>query len=340
MSEEERARIARLLKRLKELKERGVFSEEEYEEKRNLLARRLAELELERKAYKSDKMRSLSLVFAAIFMVMGLIVSFMPSQIYISYPTKGIAISTVAHTTTLTGAFLKENNADLDPRYMLVIEMPAFEMYSLPSLLEGQTITWTMTSKPTGTTVYHGTTFPPETEVVTELMPVTTTITVHIWEYTFEIGGKKYQLLSDSPRFVLGYIESDQPINFYILDSENYIGFLEHKSFTPIYSAEEIVGKREIRFTPPEMSRMGRFEKLRVVFQNMGSSAASISYKLDTVWDVRVMETKEAIMQTTTTIQQISFPYMGIGIILLIVGIAVMIIYTIPPPLDLEQVGQ
>ena len=34
-------------------------------------------------------------------------------------------------------------------------------------------------------------------------------------------------------------------------------------------------------------------------------------------------------MQTTTTIQQISFPYMGLGIILLIIGIAVMISYAI-----------
>ena len=36
MGEEERERIARLLERLRELKERGVFSEEEYKEKRNL----------------------------------------------------------------------------------------------------------------------------------------------------------------------------------------------------------------------------------------------------------------------------------------------------------------
>jgi len=57
------------------------------------------------------------------------------------------------------------------------------------------------------------------------------------------------------------------------------------------------------------------------------------------VWDVRVMETKETIIQTTTTIQQTSFPYMGLGIILLIIGIAVMMIYTISRHFGFQTCG-
>ena len=41
------------------------------------------------------------------------------------------------------------------------------------------------------------------------------------------------------------------------------------------------------------------------------------------------MEAKETTIQITTTIQQISFPYMPLGIILLIVGIVAMIIYAV-----------
>ena len=276
-----------------------------------------------------DMMRILLLAISLAFIIVGLIASIMPSTTLIIKPTATTLASPTTYTAILTGAFIKEDSATIPVNRMIVIEVPAYEMYSWPSLLEGQTITWSITVKPTGMTIYYGTELPPETEIPTELMPVTTTVTVHIWKHIFEIGGKKYQLLSDSPRLIRGYLESDQPINFYILDSENYIRFLEHRSFSSIYSAEQVVGKKEISFTPPEISRMERFKKLRVIFQNLGSRPASISYRLDTVWDVKVMETKEATMQTTTTIQQTSFPYMGLGIILLIVGVAVMISYAI-----------
>ena len=300
-SVDEKKRMRDLLKKLRELRDFGALSEEEYEEKRKVLVERLRELEESEGARRYEKPRILLLATALALILVGLVMSIMPSTTLIIKPTATTLASPTTYTTTLTGTFIQEDSAAIPVGEMMIIVVPAYEMYSWPSLLKDQTATRSMT----------------------------VTATAHVWERALEIGGKKYQFLSDSPRLICGYIESDQPINFYILDSENYIRFLEHGSFSSIYSAEQVVGKKEISFTPPEISRMERFEKLRVIFQNLGSQPASISYRLDTLWDVKITEVRERVTQTTTTIQQTTFPYMGLGIILLIIGVATAIIYAV-----------
>jgi len=319
-------RIIQLLERIEELRRRGVLREDEYEEMRASLLRQLKEVKPLR---RKDNIGLLLKIMAIALIIIGVIMSSLPSTTITMTPAAETVTLTSTTTTTMRGKFLEKASCSINPGEFVVIEMSAGSLYRWPKFAkEGQATIVAETIKvgPEGLTTIYG------TETVTYTAPVSTTRTTTIGPTGFiiEAEGKQYRLMSNVP-LISGYIYSSQPIDFYILDLENYVKFLEHKPFEAIYAYLDIVGEKRIEFTPPDYARWRQWpiDTIRVVFLNKGGGMADVRYELDTVWPVTVAEPSKILITTTKTEQRLTFPLIGLGLAIIILGIIVLLSMTL-----------
>ncbi|MEM4466293.1 MAG: SHOCT domain-containing protein [Nitrososphaerota archaeon] len=320
MSEDVRRKIISLLRKMEELRESGELSQEEYEEKKRQLIQKLRELEnSETSLRRADHFRTIMAVLAASFILLGIIIT-LSYSVVIPKTSQGIIATTFTRVTTLSGTLLEESSSYLERNHILVIEMSSVKLLNWPPI--SGTLIVRMPTVKGAIATYPGT----ETKIYQPFISATTTVMFLPSDFLFQVGDKYYRALTDTPT-IQGYISSSQPVDFLILDLDNYLKFVENREYDTIYSVRNIVGVKNIEFIPSLELLMPLIKEggpVRLVFINRGDEPTTIRYKLDAIWEAIEMT---PLTNYLTTITQITtFPYIWIGIPIIFLGLLTLMI--------------
>jgi hypothetical protein len=278
-------RIKKLLEKLDELRRSGVLSEEEFESKKQILMKRLENLQRPENSYRPSLTarriwRLLLSLLAVVLIIIGIITAITPIWIPVSHSTTVLTSVTSEGPTVLNVPILEKSYAKLNINEILYIwidknylkRLPASSTLIPPSLTLTQAITTIIAEKS-------------RTVVVTERMQPTTTISFGLTELRILYNDKEYRLLEEEP-MIIGSITVDKgPVDFIILDDENFIKFFQRVTYEPVYSMANIIGTSEFKFKLPRDSKISG-TKVYFILINRGSEEAQIIYQVDASWNV------------------------------------------------------
>jgi hypothetical protein len=322
---EEVDRIKKLLEKLDELKRSGVLSEEEFESKKQILMKRLENLQRPESSYRpsltSRHIWRLSLsLLAVVLIIIGIVTAITPSWIPVSHSTTILTSVTTEGPTVLNVPILEKSSAKLNINEILYIWIDKYYLKRLPasSTLIPPPITMT---KPMTTITAEN----PLTVIVTERVQPTTTISFGLTELRILYNDKEYRLLEEEP-MIIGRIAVDKgPVDFIILDDENFIKFFQHVTYEPVYSMANIIGTSEFKFKLPRDSKISG-NKVYFIFMNRGSEETQITYQVDASWNVIEKGIVTTYAPTYVTSYYKGAPLTETGLSIILVGAILLVL--------------
>jgi hypothetical protein len=239
----EAERIKKLLEKLDELKKSGVFTEEEYVRKKELLLEQLRRVE---RKPPLKTIQLLSILIAVIIIFVGIVVAVTSIKIPTSYITTTQTLTYIESSTTLEVPIIEKSKGIIEPGYILAIKLGKYSLNKLPSsatliitassLTKGETLAWPIY------TIYM---------TPTIFKSITTTETIYLTDMILEYNNKMYRLLENEPS-IMGKISASKGIvDFLLLDEENYMKLMRQSSYQPIYTISNVRTTSEFEFKPP-----------------------------------------------------------------------------------------
>jgi hypothetical protein len=317
----EAERIKKLLEKLDELKKSGVFTEEEYVRKKELLLEQLRRVE---RKPPLKTIQLLSILIAVIIIFVGIVVAVTPIKIPTSYITTAQTLTYIESSTTLEVPIIEKSKGIIEPGYILAIKLGKYSLNKLPSsaILYAVTPMPTTTVREAGTIPYYAT----FSTTFTALMPVTTTKTIYLTDMILEYNNKMYRLLENEPS-IMGKISASKGIiDFLLLDEENYMKLMQQSSYQPIYTISNVRTISEFEFKPPPPEKISGNE-VYFVFLLRGNERAEIEYEVNAVW--KVIEKAPTTISITlyTTSEYVGTPLIEVGISIILLGIILLVIF-------------
>jgi len=320
----EAERIKKLLEKLDELRKSGVFTEEEYAMKRELLLERLRRVERR----PPLRIAQLLLVIVAITIIfIGVFVAVTPAKVPISYITTTQITAYAESYTTLKLPIIEKASEVIEPGLILAIKLGKYYLIRLPpsAILYYSWPTVTLTGGET--IVYPGySQLATMLQTMTTFKPVTTTETIRLTDMILEYNGKMYRLLENEPTIVADISVSMGAVDFLLLDEKNYIRLIQQSSYQPIYVMSNIKGVSQFKFKPPSPEEISG-DEVYFVFLPRGDEGAEIQYEVNAVWEA--IEKAPTITTTTlyTTSEYAGAPPIEIGVSIILLGIVLLVIF-------------
>lgn len=193
-----------------------------------------------------------------------------------------VATKMVMVTETATNSFPVVMTYTVLPREGLIIPPKAHVLvrvnnlyYLVPPGSGAIILGPTITANPLTTIVTDN----PTSITVKPEFTVTETKTVKPTEYLIASGGRTIRLSENYPEIMVK-ISSSSPIDFIIVDEENYVKLFQGVSYNPIYVKADIVEGR-LGIPPPSSPRGPYF----FVFYNKHLSDARVFYEMENIWE-------------------------------------------------------
>jgi len=257
--------------------------------------------------------------------IVGLFMASTPFYSPVKYTTTIPVATTVRGVpTTLTATIQTKDTVKLKPQECIAIEKPRHNLWAWPEdayihvVLEaplhmGPAIT---TIRTTGTELL--------TTMVFHTVPASATTTVEVRGKTYVYYHGETYIPSESRPVFVGHVASDEPINFMVLDEENFLKHREHSSYEVIYMKADIVGSCEVSFIPPPKECV-KGSRIYLVFCNYSPNPAHLTYEFKVLREAARQYATTQYEAIETQRYELTRPETTLGIIIVLLAVILLL---------------